>query len=90
MAEKKPMSEAKRAANKKWNDANLTKRYDRIQLVVPKGQREVIQEAAKINNESVNGMMIRLLLAELDRLRAAGHDLNIVSGGGDGFGLEEM
>ena len=40
MADKKPMSEAKRAANKKWNDANLKDKYDRIQLVVPKGDNK--------------------------------------------------
>lgn len=63
-----PMSEAKRKANKKWNDANLKEKYDRIQLVVPKGEKESIQTAAQKTGESVNGFIWRLIQAELDRL----------------------
>ena len=40
-------SEAQLKAAKKWNDNNLKQRYDRIQLLVPKGQREVIKQAAR-------------------------------------------
>ena len=39
MADKKPMSQARKDANKKWNDDNLKERYDRIQLVVYKGEK---------------------------------------------------
>lgn len=63
-----PMSNAKREANKRWNDANLKEKYDRIQLVVPKGQKEVIQQAAQQSGESVNGFIWRLVQAELDRM----------------------
>lgn len=38
----KKMSEAKKRANKKWNDANLKEKYDRINLVVPKGKKDII------------------------------------------------
>ena len=48
------LSEAKKRANKKWNDANLKERYDRIQLVTPKGKKEIIQSAAKDKGMSVN------------------------------------
>lgn len=48
------ISEARKKANKKWNDENLKKRYDRIQIVVPKGKKELIQAAAHEANESVN------------------------------------
>ena len=63
-----PMSEAKRKANKKWNDANMKGRYDRIQLVVPKGKKELIQICAKSQGESVNGLINRLIDAELERM----------------------
>ena len=61
MTERKPMSEARKRANKKWNDENQTKRYDRIQLVVPKGRKNDIDEYAKTRGESVNGLMNTLL-----------------------------
>ena len=66
------MSEAKKKANKKWNDANLKEKYDRLQLVVPKGQKEIIQNAAKQSGDkSVNSFICRLIDAELDRLGIA-------------------
>ena len=40
------ISEAKKRANKKWNDENMAKRYDRINFIMPKGMKEKIQEAA--------------------------------------------
>ena len=41
------MSEAKKRANKKWNDENLSVRYDHIHLALPAGYKEQIQAAAK-------------------------------------------
>lgn len=61
-------TDAKRKANKKWNDANLKEKYDRIQLVVPKGKKEKIKAAADKSGESVNGFIWRLIEAELDRM----------------------
>lgn len=61
MTERKPLSEARKRANKKWNDENQAKRYDRIQLVVPKGRKTDIDEYAKAQGESVNGLMNSLL-----------------------------
>ena len=63
MSEKKPLTEARKRANKKWNDENMAKKYDRIQLVVPKGRKEEIETFAKERGESVNGL-INLLLRE--------------------------
>ena len=63
-----PMSEAKRQANKKWNDANMKDRYDRIQVVVSKGKKDMIQLCAKSQGESVNGLINRLIDAELERM----------------------
>ena len=61
MSEKKPLSDARKRANKKWNDENMAKKYDRIQLVVPKGRKADIEGYAKQRGESVNGLMNTLL-----------------------------
>ena len=61
-------TDAKRKANKKWNDAHLKEKYDRIQLVVAKGKKEKIKAAADKNGETVNGFIWRLIQAELDRM----------------------
>lgn len=66
------MSEAKKRANKKWNDENLKERYDRIQVVVPKGKKEHIQLAAKASGESTNAYINKAI--------------DILMGGG-GFGF---
>ena len=63
-----PMSEARKAANKKWNDANMKERYDRIQLVVAKGQKERIQAAAASQGESLNAFVWRVVSQELDKM----------------------
>lgn len=67
MAERKPMSEARKAANKKWNDANLKEKYDRIQLVVPKGDKELIKAAADLANESVSAYIYAAVRQRMDR-----------------------
>lgn len=54
-----PLSEAKRQSNKKWNDANMKERYDRIQLVVPKGKKSELQTHAADRGESLNGFVNR-------------------------------
>ena len=61
MSERKPLSDARKRANKKWNDENMAKKYDRIQLVVPKGRKADIENYAKQQGESVNGLMNALL-----------------------------
>ena len=67
MADKKPMSEAKRAANKKWNDANLKDKYDRIQLVVPKGDKDIIKAAADQAGESVSAYIVAAVRERMER-----------------------
>ena len=59
------LSEARKKANKKWNDKNLKERYDRIQLVVPIGKKEIIQNYARNNGETLNGFIYRLIKDEL-------------------------
>lgn len=53
----------------KWQNDYIDKTYDRINLTVPKGNKEVIKEAAALNGESVNGFINRLIDDELERLK---------------------
>lgn len=62
-----PISEARKRANKKWNDAHMKERYDRVQLVLPKGRKEELQAVAERHGQSVNAFMISLLNAALER-----------------------
>jgi len=55
------ISEARRAANKKWNDENMKDRYDRIQIVVLKGNKAVLQAHAKNRGETLSGFINRAI-----------------------------
>ena len=57
----------------KWQNDYIAKAYDRINLTVPKGQKEVIQAVAQRNGESVNGFIWRLIKAELDKAAPDGY-----------------
>lgn len=50
-----------------WSRAYNEKAYDRISVTVPKGQKAMIEAAAKRNGESVNGMINRLLQLEIEK-----------------------
>ena len=54
----------------RYNNEYNAKAYDRINLTVPKGQKEVIQAAAKQNGESVNAFINRVIIENLERLKA--------------------
>lgn len=41
--------------------------YDRINLIVPKGQRDIIKSHAKSRGESVNGYIWRLIQEDMAR-----------------------
>lgn len=41
--------------------------YDRINLTVPKGQKEIIQSHAKANGESVNAFIGRAIAEAMER-----------------------
>lgn len=60
-----PMSEAKKKANKKWNDANLKERYDRIQIVVPKGRKDLLKDYAEKQGESLNSFINRAIETQI-------------------------
>ncbi len=55
---KREYTEAKARANKKWNDANKD-RYDRIQLVFPKGKKDEVRAAAKSHKMSLNAYILQ-------------------------------
>lgn len=50
-------SKAQQNATNKW----IAKAYDRINLTVPKGRKEIIQAHAEANGESVNGFINRAI-----------------------------
>ena len=49
------MSKAQTAANKRYN----LKAYDRIEITVPKGNREIIAQAAAASGMSVNALIMK-------------------------------
>lgn len=57
----------------KYNNQFNKDNYDRISLMIPKGKKEVIQLCAKVDGESVNGFINRLIDAEIDRMVASGN-----------------
>ena len=61
------LSESRKRANKKWNDENLKIKYERIQLVVPKGHKDKIKAHAQQRGESVNGFIGRAIDETMER-----------------------
>ncbi len=53
------MPTARTKANRKYNE----KAYDRLAITIPKGKKSVVEEYAKANGESVNGLVNNLLRA---------------------------
>lgn len=68
------MGRTSSAVKNRWND----KAYDRINLTVPKGQKEVIKEHAEAQGESVNGFINRAIreAQERDKNTGGGQDEN--------------
>lgn len=66
MAERKN-SEARIRANNKYN----AKAYDRINIAVPKGQKDIIQARATIQGKSVNAYVIEAISEKLEHDKAA-------------------
>lgn len=60
------LSDAKKRANKKWNDANRAEKYDSLGLLIPKGQKAVIAEAAKKAGESISQYMYKATIARME------------------------
>lgn len=65
-----PVSKAQQKAVNKYMSEN----YDRINLTVPKGQKEAIKAHAERRGESVNGFIGRAISETMERDSAApGH-----------------
>lgn len=64
MADEKKKPRTSAAVKNRYND----KAYDRIALVVPKGEKDRIKAAAEKNGESVNSLINRVLFAEVERI----------------------
>lgn len=58
-------SEAQKKAVKKYNE----KSYDEIKVRVKKGNKDIIQKYAELNNETVNRMINRLLENEIPAIK---------------------
>lgn len=61
------VSKAQQKAVHKYVKAN----YDRMELTVPKGQKEAIKAHAEARGESVNGFVNRAISEAMDRDNAA-------------------
>ncbi len=57
------VSKAQQRATNKWMAAN----YDRVNLTLPKGQKEVVQAHASAHGESVNGFIGRAISEAMER-----------------------
>lgn len=62
-----PASKAQQRATNKY----ISKAYDRINLTVPKGQKEIIQTYAEAQGESVNGFINRAISETIERDKTA-------------------
>ncbi len=51
----------------KWQNDYIARTYDRINLTVPKGDKELIQEHAFARGESVNGFIGRAIAETMER-----------------------
>lgn len=67
-----PASKAQQKAVNKYMTAN----YDRINLTVPKGQKETIKAHAESHGESVNGFLQRAITETMERDTASVHGGN--------------
>lgn len=54
-------TEAQKKANRKYE----LEKTENIRIRVPIGKKELIQQCAKVNHESINGMVNRLIDEEL-------------------------
>lgn len=54
----------------------ISKAYDRINLTVPKGEKERIKTVAEQNGESVNALINRVVFAEVERIEAGGFGIS--------------
>ena len=53
------------AVKNKWNKEN----YDRIEIIVPKGKKDLIKAHAEVRGESVNALINRAIDETMERER---------------------
>ena len=58
-------------AQQKATNKYISKAYDRINLTVPKGQKEIIQAHSEARGESVNGFINRAIKETMERDKGA-------------------
>ena len=68
---------AVRKSQQKCVNKYIDNHYDRINLTVPKGRKETIQEVAQKNGESVNAFLNRLIDTELEHIEQGGGTFHI-------------
>lgn len=56
-------TKAQQKANRKWNENNL----ERIYVTVKKGQKSIIESAAKQNNQSINAFINQAIQEKMER-----------------------
>ena len=61
-------------ASTKAQNKYIAKAYDRVNLVLPKGQKDIIKAHAESQCESVNGFISRAIENQMERDRGAGED----------------
>ncbi len=61
------MSDKKKFDKIAYNNAYISKAYDRVNLTVPKGKKEKIQKHADKTGESVNGFINRAIDETMER-----------------------
>lgn len=70
MSEEKKVSKAQQKAVNKY----IVNNYDRVNLTVPKGQKEIIKRHAETHNESVNAFINRAITETMERDNLQGGD----------------
>ena len=51
----------------KWQNDYIARTYDRVNLTMPKGQKEKVQAHAESRGESVNGFINRAITEAMER-----------------------
>ncbi len=65
-----------RKSQQKCVNKYIANNYDRINLTIPKGEKERIKMVAEQNGESVNALINRILFAEVERIEAVGFGIS--------------
>ena len=59
-------------ASTKAQNKYIAKAYDRVNLVLPNGQKDIIKAHAESQGESVNGFISRAIENQMERDKGAG------------------